>query len=296
MSTRCANPGKSSLEWRVKAHLVQMELCWEDPPSGFRRAWSLLESARPDPGDLVVLPEMFDTGFSMHTERTRDQGQTLRWLHDAAEKFGVTIQGGRTVREPGREHARNVMTVVAAGGPENSAGSTPARLMAQYAKVHPFSLGGEHEKFEGGREIVTYEWRSGPSVLCVCPAICYDLRFPELFRAGLDRGAELFAIGACWPKTRQHHWRALLLARAIENQAFVLGVNRVGADPPGTNGALGQPLQYAGGSIAVSPTGEALGELSDREDVLSVEIDPGAVSRWREKFPAWKDRRRDLDL
>jgi predicted amidohydrolase len=263
-----------------------MDLCWEDPPAGFRRARSLIEAARPDRGDLVLLPEMFDTGFSMNTPRTRDQGATLRWLLDTAETFAVTVQGGRTIFEPGSNRARNVMSVVSAAPP------APARLVAQYAKIHPFSLGGEHQNFEGGREIVTYDW----SPLRVCPAICYDLRFPELFRAGLDRGAELFALGACWPKARQHHWRALLLARAIENQAFVLGVNRVGADPPGTNGALGQPLQYAGGSLAVSPTGEVLGELNDREGVLSVEIDPGAVTRWREKFPAWKDRRRDLQL
>jgi predicted amidohydrolase len=114
----------------------------------------------------------------------------------------------------------------------------------------------------------------------VCPAICYDLRFPELFRLGLLKGAEVYALGANWPDARQAHWRALLIARAIENQAFVLGVNRTGRDPH---------LNYAGGSIAVGPQGEVLGELAAEEAVLSVEIAPREVHAWREKFPAWKD-------
>jgi predicted amidohydrolase len=138
---------------------------------------------------------------------------------------------------------------------------------------------------------LTYAWTqaggdpvtgTGARALTVCPAVCYDLRFPELFRRGLLAGAGAFAIGANWPAARAAHWRALLVARAIENQAFVLGVNRTGSDPH---------LVYAGGSIALGPKGEVLGELGATPGVLTVEIDPLAVREWRDTFPAWKDAR-----
>jgi predicted amidohydrolase len=154
--------------------------------------------------------------------------------------------------------------------------------VAEYSKVHPFSYGRETEAFEGGRGVVTYDWRAGGESLRVCPAICYDLRFPELFRLGLKAGAEVFATQANWPASRAAHWRALLIARAIENQAYALGVNRAGRDPN---------LEYAGGSIAVGPRGDVIGELGPEEGVLSVDLNPGHVRSWRETFPAWKDLR-----
>ena len=283
----------------MKAHLVQLAIRWEQKKANFERVLGLLGGARVEPGDFVLLPEMFDTGFSMNTPATRDRGETLAFLREVSTRFGVVIQGGRTIQRDGAK-AANVMTVVAPGGPapgpDLRAGSSglpgeAPRVLCEYQKIHPFSLGREHEHFAGGNEVKTFELQAGDSRLTVCPAICYDLRFPELFRRGLSMGAEMFALGACWPKSRQHHWRALLIARAIENQAFVLGVNRTGADPIGTNGAPGQALEYAGGSISVSPTGEVLGELGGEEAVLSVELDPHVVGRWREKFPAWKDRR-----
>lgn len=122
--------------------------------------------------------------------------------------------------------------------------------------------------------------------LMVCPAICYDLRFPELFRAGLALGAQAYALGANWPAERAHHWRALIIARAIENQAFVFAVNRVGCDPA---------LEYAGGSLIVSPMGDVLAEGDDTVRVISAEISPGEVHAWREKFPAWRDGRFRVD-
>ncbi len=279
----------------MKAHLVQLDIAWERPDQNRARVLELIEDAPVERGDLVVLPEMFDTGFSMNTRATADAaGATLRFLEDLADDLDATVQGGRTVPGgpggQGAARARNVMSVLV---PRPDAEGGGASLACEYAKIHPFTLGGEHERFEPGREVVTYRWTrdslgEGDGALVVCPAICYDLRFPELFRLGLRKGAEAYALGACWPSARQHHWRALLIARAIENQAFVLGVNRVGRDPPGPTGA---GLAYAGGSIAVVPTGEVLGELGDAEGVLSVEIDARLVRAWREKFPAWKDAR-----
>ena len=260
----------------MRAHLVQMDVSWEDPDGNRNRVGRLLGRADVDEGDLIVLPEMFDTGFSMNTERTADNGLTLRFLLDLADDLGVTIQAGRTLHRCDCDRAENVMSVVGPG----------TKLIAEYAKCYPFSIAGEDNHIRAGRDVVVYEWND----LRVAPAICYDLRFPELFRRGLAAGAEMFALGAGWPKTRQHHWRALLLARAIENQAYVLGVNRVGRDPEHAGG-----LEYRGGSIAVGPTGEVLGELSaeeSQEGILSLVIDPEAVRGWRTKFPAWRDIRR----
>lgn len=258
----------------MRAHLLQMDITWEDRPANFAKAERLLENADPSPGDLVLLPEMFDTGFSFNTDKTGDaKGETFTFLQRLAQDYGVTVQGARTVHECHCALAENRAPVFGADGAP----------LVEYAKIHPFTYGREPEFFQGGRDVVTYAWKGGAGgehALTVCPAICYDLRFPELFRIGLARGAEVFALGASWPQARQHHWRALLVARAIENQAFVLGVNRTGRDPT---------LTYAGGSIALDPKGEVLGELGAEEGVLSVVVDPAVLREWRGKFPAWRD-------
>jgi len=262
----------------MRAHLVQLDIAWEDHGANFREVDRLLTHAGVGAGDLVVLPEMFSTGFSLNTAVTADRdGTVLEYLRGLATDLGAWVQGGRTVHECDCTHATNEAPVIDPSG----------RVVLSYRKIHPFSYGREAERFVGGSKVMTYWWGEGADAaagngLAVCPAICYDLRFPELFRRGLDMGAECYAVGACWPKARQHHWRSLLVARAIENQAIVLGVNRTGRDPT---------LEYAGGSIAVGASGEVLGELGDDQTVLSVEVDVEAMRAWRAKFPAWKDRK-----
>jgi predicted amidohydrolase len=257
----------------MRAHLVQLDSRWEDKPANHAGVRRLLERAGPAPGDLVVLPEMFDTGFSFRLEYTADRdGATLAFLAALAAQTGATIHGSRTIIGPdGR--GRNCATIV---GPDG-------QLLCEFHKVHPFTLGNEVERFSGGSEVLTYPWRSGDGPeggATVCPAVCYDLRFPELFRIGLLKGAEVYAVGANWPASREPHRLALSLARAIENQAFVLSVNRCGNDPQ---------LQYGGGTLAVSPRGEILGQLGAEEGVLSVGIDLDDLRRWRRVFPAWRD-------
>jgi len=221
----------------------------------------------------VLLPEMFDSGFSVNVSATADKGgETLAFLGRLAEDLGVYVQGGRTVLGCGCAKAENRATVLSPDGD----------LLCEYSKIHPFSFGRENVAFQGGGRVETWDWRSGGDRAIVCPAVCYDLRFPELFRIGALRGAEVFALGANWPDARQSHWRTLLVARAIENQAVVLGVNRTGSDPH---------LRYIGGSIAVGPKGETLGELGDDEGVLSVDMPIAEVREWRRVFPALKDAR-----
>jgi len=251
----------------VNAHLLQLDLAWEDPAENQRRADLALERAEVQPGDLVALPEMYATGFSLNVETTADDdGRSAAYLSELADRLDATVVGGITAR--GNEKARNRLLVFGPDGAE----------LARYDKIHPFSFGREHERFEGGDAVTTFGWNG----LTVCPAVCYDLRFPELFRAGLDAGAEAYVVIANWPKARRAHWRALSIARAIENQAFVLGVNRAGDDPH---------LSYDGGSLAIGPEGEILAELGPEPGVLSVPVEPDGLRSWRERFPAWRDRR-----
>jgi len=265
------------------AHLIQLDIAWEDAAENHERVRQLLDRADVAPADLILLPEMFATGFSFNIQKTNDKsGQTLAFLVEMAEEFQCFVQGGRTVAACHQVAcgASNVMTVV---GPTGS-------IVQEYTKIHPFSIGGEHETFAAGREVMTWQWTGSATqdepALNVAPAICYDLRFPELFRAAtLRHNAGAFALGACWPVSRQHHWRALAIARAIENQAYMLAVNRTGRDPK---------LEYAGGTIAVTPKGDIAGELGPEPGVLSVPVDPREVRRWREKFPALGDVRLTL--
>lgn len=255
----------------MKAHLVQMDIRWEDKDANYALVRELVRGAGVGAGDLIVLPEMFDTGFSFRLEHTADADQrTLGFLSMLAKETRTTIHGSRsTIGSDGR--GRNCATII---GPDGS-------LVCEFEKIHPFTLGKEVEFFSGGREVKTYAWAGeGDWKTTVCPAVCYDLRFPELFRIGLIKGAEVIAIGANWPASREFHRRTLSIARAIENQAFVLSVNRCGKDPS---------LEYGGGTLAISPRGEILGELKGEQGVLSVEIDLDDLRRWRRTFPAWKD-------
>lgn len=257
----------------MQAHLIQMDILWEDRPANHALVERMLDGVDVRPGDLIVLPELFDVGFTLNLDVAPDaDGSTLRFLLRLADDLGVTIHGSRAVRPCDCDKALNTVCAVAPGD----------RLLCDYAKVHPFSYGREGERYKGGERVETYPWADGTGTLTVCPAVCYDLRFPELFRRGVREGAEVFAIGANWPSARQHHWRTLLLARAIENQVYVLGVNRCGNDPH---------LAYAGGTIAVSPKGDVVGELGDQPGVLTVQLDPAAVRAWRTEFPALRDIR-----
>lgn len=267
-----------------RVHLVQLDIAWEDRPANRARAEALIDRADPRPGDLVILPEMFDTGFSFATERTADlDGTTQSFLAGMAGRRGITVLGGFTHTDPNGSGVARGLNRAAAFGPEGG-------RLANYDKVHPFSIGREHERIAAGAEIVTFRWEGSAAMpgssdavaLRVAPIICFDLRFPELFRRALDFGAEAFAVIANWPCSRAHHWRALLVARAIENQAFIFAVNRCGHDPL---------LEYHGGSIVIGPKGEVLAEANDQEMTLSAEVDFRAVAEWRRVFPAWRDRR-----
>jgi predicted amidohydrolase len=277
----------------MELHLVQMAIVRGKPDLNRAKVQALTAPLKPPgaaaaagPG-LIVLPELFSTGYldgaalpggaatapgSLSAEALSGVAAADRsFLADLARKTGCWVNGTTVESGPaggdGNGGYRNLSLLHAPDGSERAA----------YRKLHPFSYGGEDRLFEAGREILTAD--IGDWV--VQPTICYDLRFPELYRAGSDRGAHLILVQANWPEARQTHWRALLQARAIENQAFVAGVNCTGGQ---------DALAFAGGSAVFSPKGEAVAQAGADEGLLRARIDLDICKQWRKQFPALRDR------
>ncbi len=249
--------------------LVQYDIAWQDKPANHARIESLLLDAAVPEGAFVLLPELGDTGFSMDVAAVTGEA-SLPWARSLASRHGWTLQVGHAER-----HAdglgRNCTTIVR---PDGSSSAT-------YRKVFPMSILGEHRHYGSGDELVLAD--IGP--LITAPLICYDLRFPELWRLAALEGAEMFSIGASWPAERVHHWRHLLISRAMECQAWVLGCNRVGSDPN---------LTYTGSSIVVAPDGTVVAEAGSEELVLRTELDIQSGRQFRERFPVLGDARREF--
>ncbi|MDP6544948.1 MAG: carbon-nitrogen family hydrolase [Phycisphaerae bacterium] len=255
----------------MNALCIQLDIVWSDPPANRRAIAELLASADLQRGDLVVLPEMFSTGFSMDAATLAEppDGPTATFLSESAGKFGVYLLGGLARRYG--ETFRNEAVLLAPDG----------SLIGRYWKMHPFSPSSEADHYTPGDEAVVIP----VGKFQLAPAICYDLRFPELFRSAAGGGADLIAVIANWPAQRSDHWACLLRARAIENQAYVVGVNRCGTDPNHT---------YAGGSVIIDPQGNVLARAGDDQCVIGAPLDSDALNRWRDQFPALRDIRRDV--
>lgn len=251
--------------------LCQPDIAWEDRPANHARIQAMLRAQPPQPNDLLVLPEMFNTGFSMNTPAVLDPPDQpgRRFLVDLARQYNIFILAGLVTPAPtGLPH--NTALAIAPDG----------RILAQYHKLHLFSFAQEDRHYQPGQNLVTF-----PLPQCIAaPLICYDLRFPELFRAAAARDVQLMLVIANWPASRALHWNTLLRARAIENQCFVAGVNCVGRDPCNT---------YAGQSQIIDPQGGILALADDRPQLLSATLDFTSLAQWRAKFPAQSDRRWD---
>jgi predicted amidohydrolase len=246
--------------------LLQLDIAWENVSENHRRAARLLEGAATGGARLAILPEMFSTGFSMDAGRLAQApgGASESFLELQAKTLDLWIIA--SVPQAGTPRPRNMALVV-----------SPQGTVARYAKIHPFSFAGEQKHYEAGDRVLTVTIDS----VRVTPLVCYDLRFPEPFRvAAAD--TELFVVVANWPELRIGHWNTLLHARAIENQAYVAGVNRIGD---------GDNLHYTGDSAVVGPLGETLVEGGSEEGVFLANVDPEVVWNLRSRFPALDDRR-----
>lgn len=251
----------------MNVHLVQINSVWEDRSANHAKARQLIASANPQPGSLIILPETFSTGFSMNLSVTAEpeNGPTEQFLREMAAQYQCCVIGGVvTSTEDGRG-----MNQALALAPDST-------VLARYTKNHPFSLGGEDKAHVAGTDVSLYEWQG----LRIAPLICYDLRFPELSRSAIRAGAEVIVFIAAWPVKRIQHWITLLQARAIENLAYVIGVNRCGTDPEFT---------YTGRSLVVDPHGLIIADAAEQERVVSSRIEPAVLRDWRSQFPALRD-------
>ena len=250
----------------MRLGLVQLDIAWEDVVENHRRASRHLEAAKAGRARLAILPEMFSTGFSMDAARIAQPpgGSSESFLREEARRLDLWILA--SVPEQGEPAPRNMAMLV-----------SPEGEVVRYAKIHPFSYAGEHRVYAAGDRVVTADVEG----VRVTPLVCYDLRFPEPFRTAAAE-TDLFVVVANWPGERREHWRALLRARAIENQAYVAGVNRSGD---------GNGLHYAGDSAVVAPLGETLVEADESEQVVFADVDADVVRKLRARFPALDDRR-----
>jgi predicted amidohydrolase len=253
---------------------LQSELVWEAPEANRQNLQPRIRAAAAAGARLVALPEMWPSGFSMRTEAVAEPegGPSERFLADEARATGAAVCGSVAQTSPAWGKARNVFLC-----------ATPDGRVHHYAKIHPFSYGGEAERYEPGDRLATFTIDG----VRVTPLVCYDLRFPELWALAAP-ATDLFVVVANWPRARAAHWRALLVARAIETQAYVLGVNRVGE---------GGGLVYDGESALVSPLGELLADgfgAPGEERTVAGDVDSTHVAEVRAKFPFLADRRPDV--
>jgi predicted amidohydrolase len=258
--------------------LVQLSIECGRPSANREEIARLLVNADLTPGTLVVLPELCTTGFPGHAPGGLDPGETpverlyahdLEFFRAIARRHRVGVLGGTMVPTDGR--GANAAVLVS---PDDG----PARV---YRKVHLMSQIGEAASFAAGREPVVAPVGPFRALL----SVCYDLRFPELYRSTHGVGYDLITVQANWPMQRHAHWRSLLVARAIENQAWVVGVNRVG----GYQSPFG-PLRYLGASMVVGPRGDIVLEANDQPGVSRVRIDRDAVLSTRRQFNVLADR------
>jgi len=248
----------------LKIALVQTELVWEDPGANLGHFTELLASeVSSTDTDLVVLPEMFTTGFSMSSAQFAEpmSGDTVSWMKSKSQQGGYAIGGSVMMQERGNFYNRFILC-------------HPDAEIITYDKKHLFRMSTEHDHYSAGARRVGFSLND----FQICPQICYDLRFPVWSRHRGDYDVLLYV--ANWPSARRSHWLSLLRARAIENQCYVVGVNRVGAD---------KNLSYSGDSIVYDFHGETLLDLKNETCVGHVTLDQLALNDYRQSFPVWKD-------
>lgn len=253
----------------MRVAIGQIDVKWEDKETNKKKVKEFAEAAVTNGSDIIFFPEMTLTGFSMNIDLIAEEElESVRWFSDLAKSLNIAIGFGWVERV--FDKGANNFSIVNNEGEE----------IVRYTKIHPFSYADEDKYYRAGTEVKTVNIGSA----VICPFICYDLRFPEIFQIG-SKSSNVIVVIANWPESRKEHWRNLLVARSIENQSYIIGVNRVGN---------GNNLNYTGNSMVISPLGEIMEEAKNVETILFSEISIDLVEKVRSGFPVKKDRKEAL--
>ena len=251
----------------LRLALIQPDTAWENPEANIKKADRMLSGAAESGATVAAFPEMFTTGFSMKAHAIKG-AEALDSLSSLASKHNINLLAG-VASASGLQGLNKALAY-------DNSGS----LVADYSKMHPFSFADEDKHYSPGPGTAVFKLAGVASSVF----ICYDLRFPEVFRS-VARQVKVIYVLANWPASRHDHWHALLKARAIENQCFVAGVNRTGAD--------GEGIAYAGGSCVYGPFGEEVFLADESEGVYIVDLDISLADSTRSRYPFLKDMRAD---
>ncbi|QQL51134.1 amidohydrolase [Mucilaginibacter ginkgonis] len=248
----------------LKITTFQGYLFWENTDKNLQNISLKLSSIR-EKTDLIILPEMFTTGFSMNAAELAEtmDGKTISWMKETARKYDTVITGSVIISENGKYYNRLIWM-------------RPDGSFETYDKKHLFTLAKEENTYTAGNKRLIVDlngWR-------ICPVVCYDLRFP-VWLNNVDEVYDLLIVVANWPERRSHHWRSLITARAIENQAYVIGLNRVGHD--------GHEVYHSGDSSCIDPLGNVVYYKRDEEDLYTFTISLDEVEKTRQSLPFLKD-------
>ncbi len=256
---------------KMNISCLQMDITFGDPQANFETANRMIMDACLSGTDIIVLPELWTTGYDLQNlPQLANIQEAISFLQEAAVKNDIHIIGGSVANQNGQD-IYNSMPILAKDG----------QLIHTYSKLHLFKLMDEHLYLKDGHDtgLFSLEDRTFAGV------ICYDIRFPEWIRRHVLEGAEVLFVSAEWPLKRLDHWRALLIARAIENQCFIVACNRSGSDPNN---------QFAGHSMIIDPWGHVIAEADLGEQILQAEIDLDQVQQVRKTIPIFLDRKPDF--
>jgi predicted amidohydrolase len=263
-SEKIINHNKKALNMRL--HLCQSDINWEEPQKNINDLNQELKKIQISSGDLIIFPEMYSTGFSMRQgiccDLVEGEQSAIKFLKDLSKQYSCCIIGGVATKREGEFY-------------NESLAALPDGNLISYKKVNLFPLAQEDETYSPGKYLETFKWNSW----IIGMSICYDLRFPEIYRGLALRNSNLIVNIANWPIDRIDHWVTLLKARAIENQCFIAGVNRTGTDPNSI---------YNGRSMIIDPLGQIIIDAGETKGIFSSEIEIDKVNSWRNDFPALK--------
>jgi len=252
----------------VRICSAQIASIWEEPEKTLEKAGLLIRHTAASGAALICFPEQFATGWDPHPRKNIQdiQGSIISSLQAYAKEYGVGILGSfRQAHDP---LPKNTAVVIGSDG----------RILSTYSKMHLFSYGHEDEGNSPGTDLGIFTLGS----LSCGIAICYDLRFPDLFRLYAQKGVQAVFVPSAWPHIRTRHWELFIQARALENQMYIIGVNTTGQTPIES---------YSGNSMTADPQGTIISRANDAEQLVFTDLDPAAVSATRRQFPVERDRR-----